>query len=119
MATDSSRGTLPSSSRLTIDSSSSIARSNGNWLTSSLLVIFGTRLRGPLVVAKAGPDRLQQFSRPACAGTRAMSMRAHQLPTSQRADIVIRASASSVHQRDDMRRDRIAQRLQIIAAFEQ
>src|SRR6516165_9578746 len=37
MATDSSSGTLPSSSRLTIDSSSSIARSKGRPLTSMLL----------------------------------------------------------------------------------
>src|SRR6516162_5341595 len=36
MATDSSSGTLPSSRRLTIDSSSSIARSNGNRATSTL-----------------------------------------------------------------------------------
>src|SRR5215510_15389516 len=36
MATDSSSGTLPSSRRLTIDSSSSIARSNGIFLTSAL-----------------------------------------------------------------------------------
>ncbi len=36
MATDSSSGTLPSSSRLTIDSSSSIARSNDNCPTSPL-----------------------------------------------------------------------------------
>src|SRR6516165_8242406 len=35
MATDSSSGTLPSSSRLTIDSSSSIARSKESFLTST------------------------------------------------------------------------------------
>src|SRR5574338_1733341 len=36
MATDSSSGTLPSSRRLTIDASSSIARSKGIFLTSML-----------------------------------------------------------------------------------
>src|SRR5215468_1588333 len=51
MATDSSSGTLPSSSRLTIDSSSSIARSKGRPLTSMLLfsamLVFRTYPFGP------------------------------------------------------------------------
>src|ERR1700716_3185684 len=47
MATDSSSGTLPSSSRLTIVSSSSIARSKESFLTSSWVfsAILRSRMR--------------------------------------------------------------------------
>src|SRR6185503_6592776 len=59
MATDSSSGTLPSSRRLTIDSSSSIARSKGIFLTSTLFSAIS--LSGPSLVVqwvKDSPDSL-------------------------------------------------------------
>src|SRR6187551_1854899 len=49
MATDSSSGTLPSSRRLTIDSSSSIARSKGIFLTSTLFSAISLSVRRLLV----------------------------------------------------------------------
>src|SRR5580692_2543269 len=84
MATDSSSGTLPSSSRLTIVSSSSIARSNGSFAISVLLSCTIVRLS----VARIAP-------------------------------YAIRATKLSPHQRIDMRGHRIAERLEIVAAFEQ
>src|SRR5271156_5684380 len=49
MATDSSSGTLPSSSRLTIDSSSSSARSKESFLTSIWVVSAISRSRMRLI----------------------------------------------------------------------
>src|SRR6266550_5372683 len=90
MATDSSSGTLPSSSRFTIDSSSSIARSKLSFLTSSWVfsAILLSRMR-PV----AGAD-LSVFVRAYCGGD------------------------SRTHQCRDMRRHRLFQALQIIAALE-
>src|SRR5262245_14083179 len=86
MATDSSSGTLPSSSRLTIDSSSSIARSNGIWPISLLSLLAMVR-DGRLDCAKRK------------SGRRSFPLRAHQ--------------------RGDVGGDGIAERLQIITAFQQ
>src|ERR1700730_17658574 len=90
MATDSSSGTLPSSSRFTIDSSSSIARSKLSFLTSSWvfsdIVLF---LVDSLTVAE-----LNAWMRAYCGGN------------------------SRAHQRADMGCDRFFQALQIIAALE-
>src|SRR5712691_4492535 len=90
MATDSSSGTLPSSSRFTIDSSSSIARSKLSFLTSTWVfsAILLSRMR-PV----AGED-LSLFVRAYCGGD------------------------SRAHQCRDMRRHRLFQALQIIAALE-
>src|SRR5262245_35730054 len=57
MATDSSSGTFPSSSRFTIDSSSSIARSKGIFLTSTLfsaISLPGSSFR--LAMGEVSPD---------------------------------------------------------------
>src|SRR4026208_140979 len=56
MATDSSSGTLPSSRRLTIDSSSSMARSKGIFLTS--LLFSAISLSGVVHWVKDSPDSL-------------------------------------------------------------
>src|ERR1700684_863346 len=89
MATDSSSGTLPSSSRLTIDSSSSIARSKLSFLTSvwvfSAILLSRCAVRG---------HQTQGMMRAYCGG----NLRAHQ--------------------RGDMGCDRLFQALQIIAALE-
>src|SRR5467141_2149380 len=58
MATDSSSGTLPSSSRLTIDSSSSIARSKLSFLTSSW--VFSAILRSRM--RRSDPDPISLLS---------------------------------------------------------
>src|SRR6266704_5651142 len=57
MVTDSSSGTLPSSSRLTIDSSSSIARSKLSFLTSTWVfsAISCSRMR------RSDPDPISLF----------------------------------------------------------
>src|SRR6266404_4267142 len=90
MATDSSSGTLPSSSRFTIDSSSSIARSKLSFLTSTWVfsAILLSRMR-PFAGAES-----KLFMRAYCGGD------------------------SRPHQCRDMRRDRFFQALQIIAALE-
>src|SRR4029453_7743098 len=90
MATDSSSGTLPSSSRFTIDSSSSIARSKLSFLTSSWVfsVILLSRMR-PVTDAYSST-----FVRAHCGGH------------------------SCAQQCRDVRRDRFFQGLQIIAALE-
>src|SRR5258706_5683888 len=64
MATDSSRGTLPSSSRFTIDSSSSIARSKLSFLTS--IWVFSAMLLSRMRPV-AGAD-LSVFMRAHCGG---------------------------------------------------
>src|SRR5271163_108136 len=91
MATDSSSGTLPSSSRLTIDSSSSSARSKLNFLTSvwafSAMLVF-----------------------PGCAVASAIEMT---VGASRR-----RVSRRRAHQGTDMGRDRFFQALKIITALE-
>src|ERR1700730_16266855 len=89
MATDSSSGTLPSSSRLTIDSSSSIARSKLSFLTSTWVfsAILLSRMR-----PYSGAD-LNEFMRAYCGGN------------------------SRAHQCGDVGRDRLFQALQIIAAL--
>src|SRR6478735_3014553 len=89
MATDSSSGTLPSSSRLTIDSSSSIARSKGIFFTSALLSAIST---------------VRRFGW------------AHPMPSHGGEDS---ADFLAAHQRGDMGGDGARQALQIIAAFEQ
>src|SRR5271169_3830317 len=90
MATDSSSGTLPSSSRFTIDSSSSIARSNESFLTS-VWVFSAILLSQMRAFAASRPE----ISMPAyCGGN------------------------SRAHQCGDMGGDRLFQALQIIAALE-
>src|SRR3954465_15138464 len=90
MATDSSSGTLPSSRRLTMDSSSSMARSKLSVLTSTW--VFSAILRFPA----APPWRQTQgLVLPAYCGRN-----------------------SGAHQRRDVGRDRVLQSLQIVAAFE-
>src|SRR5262245_35220859 len=60
MATDSSSGTLPSSRRLTIDSSSSIARSKGIFLTSALFSAIS--LSGASFVVQCNEDSADSLS---------------------------------------------------------
>src|SRR6478752_2174465 len=89
MATDSSSGTLPSSSRLTIDSSSSIARSKLSFLTSAWV--------------------FSAISVPGCVPYDAhskISMRRHC------------GGNSRAHQCGDMRGHRLFQSFQIIPALE-
>src|SRR3954447_8320825 len=90
MATDSSSGTLPSSRRLTMDSSSSMARSKLSVLTSGW--VFSAILTFP-----AAPRWRQ---------TRGLVLPAHC------------GGNSGAHQRRDVRRDGVLQSLQVIAAFE-
>src|SRR6266403_881346 len=90
MATDSSSGTLPSSSRFTIDSSSSIARSKLSFLTS--IWVFSAMLLSRMRPV-AGAE-LSVLMRTYCGGD------------------------SRAHQCRDMRRDRLFQALQIIATLE-
>src|ERR1700704_6279742 len=90
MATDSSSGTLPSSRRLTIDSSSSIARSKLSVLTSTW--VFSAILRVPAAPFTGVNSKI--FLRAYCGG----DLRAPQPP--------------------DGGRDRPFQRLQVITAFE-
>src|SRR5450759_2549132 len=90
MATDSSSGTLPSSSRLTIDSSSSSARSKLSFLTS--IWVFSAILLSQM--RRFISADLRSFMRTYCGGN------------------------SRAHQRGDMRGDRLLQALQIIAALE-
>src|SRR3984957_17354864 len=89
MATDSSSGTLPSSSRLTIDSSSSIARSKLSFLTST--VVFSAILRSQIAVFRR---RLKVLVRAHCGGN------------------------SPAHQCADMGRDRLLEALQVVAALQ-
>src|ERR1700730_18156057 len=89
MATDSSSGTLPSSSRLTIDSSSSIARSKLSRLTSSW--VFSAILLSQMRLSNAADSKILI------------------------ADVLWRRSRA--HQCGDVRRDRFFQALQIIAAL--
>src|SRR5437762_14050957 len=88
MATDSSSGTLPSSSRFTIDSTSSIARSKLSFLTSNSVfsAILLSRMR-------ASPAQ-GEFLPPYCGDN------------------------SRAHQCGDVRRNRLFQALQVIAALE-
>src|ERR1700712_406177 len=90
MATDSSSGTLPSSRRLTIDSSSSIARSKLSVLTSRW--VFSAILRVPAAPFTGADSRI--FLRTYCGGN------------------------SRAHQRGDMGCDRLFQALQVVTAFE-
>src|ERR1700710_2857076 len=90
MATDSSSGTLPSSRRLTIDSSSSIARSKLSVLTSRW--VFSALLGVP-AEPFAGADA-KRFLRAYCGGN------------------------TRAHQCRDMGRDRLFQALQVVTAFE-
>src|SRR5205807_3458155 len=90
MATDSSSGTLPSSSRLTIDSSSSIARSKESFFTS--IWVFSTIARSrvrPMPSAESN-----EFLRAHCGGN------------------------SRSHQRRDVGRDRFLEPLEVVAAFQ-
>src|SRR5580692_9503417 len=100
MATDSSSGTLPSSSRLTIDSNSSIARSNGSCAMSLLAfcAIPGSPTLLPTVAWIAPCAIRDSFPGFRCAQS------GLRLP---------------LHQRRDVGGDRIAQRAEIIAALEQ
>src|SRR6266446_1685400 len=90
MATDSSSGTLPSSSRLTIDSSSSIARSKESFLTSVWVfsAISGSRVR------QSPGAESNEFLRAHCGGN------------------------SRSHQRGDMGCHRLLEPLKVVAAFE-
>src|SRR3954468_13741832 len=90
MATDSSSGTLPSSRRLTIDSSSSIARSKLSVFTSTWVfsAILRSRLR-PFICANP-----TIFLRGYCGGD------------------------SRAHQCRDVGRHRLFQALQVVTAFE-
>src|ERR1700692_1010835 len=90
MATDSSSGTLPSSSRLTIDSSSSSARSKLSFLTSGWVfsAIMFSRMR------HASGAESKSAMRAYCG------------------------AISRAHQCGDMGGDRLLQALQIIAAFQ-
>src|ERR1700692_3352404 len=90
MATDSSSGTLPSSSRLTIDSSSSSARSKLSFLTSGWVfsAIMFSRMRH------------------ASGAESKTAMRAYC------------GAISRAHQCGDMGGDRLLQALQIVAAFQ-
>src|ERR1700681_3061451 len=90
MATDSSSGTVPSSSRFKIDSSSSIARSKESFLTSTWVfsAILFSQMR-PFT----GAD-LNIVMRAYCGG------------------------GSRAHQCGDVCRDRLFQALQIISALE-
>src|ERR1035437_3963841 len=90
MATDSSSGTLPSSSRFTIDSSSSIARSKLSFLTSTW--VFSAILLSQMRRFADADSKI--FLRAYCGGK------------------------SRAHQCGDVRRDRLLQALQIIAALE-
>src|SRR3954470_15725806 len=90
MATDSSSGTLPSSSRLTIDSSSSIARSKLSFLTSVwVFSAISLSWMRPFPGAES-----KTFVRTYCGG-------------------ILRA-----HQCGDVGRGRLFQALQVIAALE-
>src|ERR1700710_2166893 len=90
MPTDSSSGTLPSSRRLTIDSSSSIARSKLSVLTSTW--VFSAILRVPDAPFADADSKI--FLRAYCGGN------------------------SRAHQCRDRGRDRVFQALQVVAAFE-
>src|SRR5882757_3716269 len=90
MATDSSSGTLPSSRRLTIDSSSSIARSKLSVLTSTW--VFSAILRVPDAPFTCANSKI--FLRAYCGG----NLRAHQCR--------------------DVGRDRLFQTLQVVTALE-
>src|SRR3954453_17403271 len=68
MATDSSSGTFPSSSRLTIDSSSSIARSNGRLERSGLSAMMIPVQPLSLIASRAGTSE---------QGNSALHQRAH------------------------------------------
>src|SRR5258708_4527496 len=90
MATDSSSGTLPSSRRLTIDSSSSIARSKLSVLTSTW--VFSAILGVPDSPFTGANSKI--FLRAYCGG----NLRAHQCR--------------------DVSRDRLLQALQVVTAFQ-
>src|SRR5215207_2267585 len=92
MATDSSSGTLPSSSRLTMDSSSSMARSNESFFTSvlvsSTIISFPARRDSvPRIVASWQPCE--------------------------------RGRASTTHQGGHMGGGGVRQALQVVSAFKQ
>src|SRR5882672_5010114 len=90
MATDSSSGTLPSSRRLTIDSSSSIASSKLSVLTSTW--VFSAILLVPDAPSTGANSMI--FLRAYCGGN------------------------SCAHQCGDVGCDRLFQALQVITAFE-
>src|SRR4030081_4000318 len=92
IATDSSSGTLPSSSRLTIDSSSSIAFSKESFLTSAWLV-----------------SAMLVFRMIATQGWGSMKM----LPLSPAG-----FDPSSPHQRRHMGGDRLGESFEVVAALE-
>src|SRR5258708_29703927 len=102
MATDSSSGTLPSSSRLTITSSASIARSKLSFLTSPEFLTSPIMLSAILSSCVHAPPGATENI---IAGG---SWRVEALKNKK----------SGAGQRGDMRRDRFLQALQIIAAFE-
>src|SRR3954447_24697390 len=91
MATDSSSGTLPSSSRLTIDSSSSIARSKLSFLTSTW--VFSAIYCVPRSALIPGAESIEVL-RAYCGG----DLRAHQC--------------------GDVGCDRLFQPLQVVAALQ-
>src|ERR1700733_9333247 len=96
MATDSSSGTLPSSSRLTIDSSSSIARSKLSFLTSAW--VFSAICAVPDAPFAGADSKI--FMRAYCG------------------EMCCYEETSRAHQCGDMGRDRFFEALQIIATLE-
>src|SRR5271166_3903274 len=119
MATDSSSGTLPSSRRLTMDSSSSIARSNGRRLTSRWLL---SAMMIPAVVA-----RLYIYVCRTCrVGHKGVDGIARedgrQRPDALRglwcAPLQFRAWRSPLHQRGDVGGGGIREPVEVVAAFE-
>src|ERR1700675_1420296 len=109
MATDSSSGTLPSSSRLTIVSSSSIARSKESFLTSSW--VFSAILRSRMRSLQLEHDL---FGKPV------PTFPDHALPGTESSEF-LRAycgGVSRAHQCGDVRGDRFFQPLQVVAALQ-
>src|SRR5277367_1216235 len=103
MTTDSSSGTLPASSRVTIDSSSSIARSKLSFLTSTLSTCLGsTCLESTWVFSAILVSRMR-----------------HSLGAESKTSMRTYCGGNSrAHQCGDVRRDRLFQALQIITALE-
>src|ERR1700757_3888325 len=113
MVTDSSKGTLPSSSRLTIVSSSSIARSKLSFLTSTWVfsAIFRSRMRSL---------QLEHDLRANAFASGGLPGPDHALPGAESSEF-LRAycgGVSRAHQCGDMRGNRLFQSLQVVAALQ-
>src|SRR5712671_1126253 len=115
ISTDSSSGTLPSSSRLTIDSSSSIARSKLSFLTSSW--VFSAILRSRM--RRSDPDPISLFEHD-LFGKPVPTFPDHAFPSAESIE-VLRAYCGgdlAAHQCADMGCDRLFQPLQVVAALQ-